>query len=77
VPAAVGGHAIPSSPPPQVRVEVERAARRYDELRAEQRHLHFEVSERRVRVEVQALDGTVLRRIPASSALDIASGGPI
>jgi hypothetical protein len=68
---------IPISPPPDAMAEVERAAERYDELRADRYHLHFELAERRVRVEVQDLDGTVLRRIPSASALDIAAGGPV
>jgi hypothetical protein len=75
--SAVGVDTIPSSPPPAVMAEVERAAKRYEELRADQRQLHFELCEGRLRIEVQDLDGTALKRIPASSALAIASGGPI
>jgi hypothetical protein len=68
---------IPSSPPPDAMAEVERAAQRYEELRADRRQLHFVLSGRRVSVEVQDLDGTVLKRIPSASALDIAAGGPV
>jgi hypothetical protein len=75
--SALRADAIPSAPPPDAMAEVERAAGRYEELRADRRQLHFEVSGRRVRVEVQDLDGTVLKRIPSISALDIAAGGPI
>jgi hypothetical protein len=69
--------AIPGSPPPETMAEVERAADRYAELEDEQRHLHFAVSAGRLRVEVHDLEGTVLKRIPAVSALDIAAGGPL
>jgi hypothetical protein len=75
--AVLRADTIPGSPPPEIMAEVERAADRYAELEDEQRHLHFDVSSGRVRVEVHDLVGTVLKRIPAVSALDIAAGGPV
>ena len=69
---------LPSQPPPDVLEEVAAAERRYDELRAQQRELHFTHDDEtnRVVVEVRDLDGNVLRTVPPSKALEIISGGP-
>jgi uncharacterized FlaG/YvyC family protein len=71
--------ALPSRPPLEVLQEMEEAARRYDELRSQQRELHFRHDEalNRVIVEVRDLDGNVLRTIPPSKALDVISGGAL
>lgn len=62
--------------PAELVAEVATAARRAEELRAEGRELRFELDPetRQVRVEVRALDGTVLRRIPLREALEVAGG---
>jgi flagellar protein FlaG len=67
---------IPSQPPESVKAEVDRAAQRVDELKADGRQLHFARDEAsgRVVVEVQDLNGNVLRTIPPSKALQVASG---
>jgi uncharacterized FlaG/YvyC family protein len=70
---------IPSQPPESLKAEVDRAAQRVDELKADGRQLHFtrDQNSGRVVVEVQDLSGNVLRTIPPSKALDIASGGSL
>ena len=71
--------ALPSAPPPELQGHIERASQRYDELRAQQRELHFssDPDTGRVLIEVRDLDGNVLRTIPPSNALDVISGGPL
>ena len=70
---------LPSRPPAEVLQEMEAASRRYDELRSQQRELHFthDPNQNRVVVEVRDLEGNVLRTIPPSKALDVISGGPL
>jgi FlaG protein len=67
---------IPASPPPDVLREVQAAGRRAAELAVQQRELHFEKdpASGRVMVQVRDLDGNVLRTIPPSKALQVASG---
>ena len=67
---------IPSSPPPELYHEIDAAANRVDELKAEGRELHFafDNSSKRVQIEVRDLKGNVLRTIPPSKALSVASG---
>ena len=70
---------IPVSPPAGVMREVEAASRRAEWLREQGQELHFEVDADtgRVRVEVRNLDGEVIRVVPASEGLAIATGGPL
>ena len=70
---------MPSRPPAEVLAEMEAASRRYDELRSQQRELHFTRDEtaNRVVVEVRDLEGNVLRTIPPSKALDVIAGGSL
>jgi uncharacterized FlaG/YvyC family protein len=67
---------IPSQPPESLKAEMDRASQRVDELKADGRQLHFsrDKDSGRVVVEVQDLSGNVLRTIPPSKALAIASG---
>jgi uncharacterized FlaG/YvyC family protein len=67
------------SPPRDALREVDRAAERAEELYAQQRELHFELDADggRVIVQVRDLDGTVIRTISASAALDVLSGCPL
>jgi hypothetical protein len=76
---AVAVDATPSRPPAEVLAQMEAASRRYDELRAQKRELHFTHDDQRNRVvvEVRDLEGNVLRTIPPSKALDIIAGGPL
>jgi flagellar protein FlaG len=76
--AAVSVSTLPASPPPAVLEDMHAAARVYQELRANQRELHFEVSDSgQVAVQVRDLDGNVIREIPAAQALEVASGAPL
>jgi hypothetical protein len=70
---------LPSRPPVEVLAEMEAASRRYEELRAQHRELHFkhDPDANRVVVEVRDLEGTVLRTIPPSKALDVVAGAPL
>lgn len=71
--------ALPSRPPAEVLREMEQASARYDELRSQQRELHFthDPTQNRVVVEVRDLEGNVLRTIPPSKALDVIAGGAL
>jgi flagellar protein FlaG len=70
---------IPPAPTPDVRAEVDRAAERVDELRAQGRELHFsqDPASNRVIIEVRDLDGNVLKTIPPSKALHVMAGGEL
>src|ERR671936_2341840 len=67
---------IPSSPPQELYDQIDAAAQRVDELRNDGRELHFSYNEQSKRVEIQVRDlkGNVLRTIPPSKALSVASG---
>jgi hypothetical protein len=71
---------IPASPPPEVLDAIDAAGRVAQELHAQGRELRFAVPSHdgedgeRVRIELRDLDGNVLREIPPSEALDVASG---
>lgn len=79
--ADVSPSEIPSSPPAEVLDAVNAAGRVARELRAQGRELRFvpasESADGRMRVEVRDLDGTVLRTLPPSEALDVATGSPL
>lgn len=72
---------IPASPPPEVLEAMDAAGRVARELHATGRELRFvppaEGESGRVRVEVRDLDGNVLRTIPPSELLDVATGAPL
>jgi flagellar protein FlaG len=70
---------IPPVPTPEVRAEVDRAAERVDELRAQGRELHFskDPASNRVIIEVRDLEGNVLKTIPPSKALHVMAGGEL
>lgn len=67
---------IPASPPEELYGQIDAAAQRVDELKAEGRELHFSYdnSEKRVQIEVRDLKGNVLRTIPPSKALSVVMG---
>ena len=71
--------ATPSRPPVDLLKEIEEAGRRWEQLRAQRRELHFthDPHQNRVVVEVRDLEGNVLRTIPPSKALDVIAGGPL
>ena len=66
--------AIPASPPPEVMEEMLAAQRAINDMHARGRTLHFAMDGARVRIEVQDLDGNVLKEIPPSRALEVATG---
>jgi flagellar protein FlaG len=72
---------IPASPPPEVLEAMDAAGRVARELHATGRELHFvppaDGAGGRVHVEVRDLDGNVLRTIPPSELLDLATGAPL
>jgi hypothetical protein len=68
---------IPAAPPAEVMRDVEAAARRVDWLRENGRELHFNLDSGKLRVEECDLEGRVLRTVPTSEALEIATGGPL
>jgi YD repeat-containing protein len=70
---------IPASPPPEVLEAMDAAGRVARELHAQGRELRFTPAQDggRVRVEVRDLDGNVLRTIPPSELLDVATGAPL
>jgi flagellar protein FlaG len=69
---------LPSRPPLEVLEEIAAADQRWQELRSQQRELHFKHDEasNRVVVEVRDLEGNVLRTVPPSKALEIIAGAP-
>lgn len=66
-------------PPAELRTQVRDASRRWEELRAMDRELHFEQDpdSGRIVVEVRDLEGHLIRTLPPSSALEIAAGAPL
>ena len=69
---------LPASPPTEVLEQMHEAGRVAEELRSQQRELHFEPSASgRVIVQVRDLDGNVIRTIPPARALEIAAGAPL
>jgi hypothetical protein len=80
---AVSSDEIPDGPPPEVLAAMDAAGRVARELHATGRELRFVPPQEdadppaRVRVEVRDLDGNVLREIPPSELLDVATGAPL
>ncbi|HEY2602605.1 MAG TPA: flagellar protein FlaG [Thermoleophilaceae bacterium] len=67
---------IPSSPPEELYPQIDAASQRVDELKSDGRELHFSFdnASKRVQIEVRDLAGNVLRTIPPSKALSVATG---
>ncbi|HEU4700887.1 MAG TPA: hypothetical protein VFS37_00280 [Conexibacter sp.] len=72
---------VPASPPPEVLEAMDAAGRVARELHETGRELRFTPPAPgeggRVRVDVCDLDGNVLRTIPPSELLDVATGAPL
>ena len=70
---------VPPAPTAEARAMVDRAAERVEQLRADDRELHFSREEgtNRVIIEVRDLDGNVIKTIPPSKALDVMSGAEL
>jgi hypothetical protein len=75
----LSGGEVPASPPAEVLDAIDAAGRVARELHAQGRELRFTPpapgSGERVRIELRDLDGHVLRTIPPSELLDVATGG--
>jgi len=78
---AVSSGDVPASPPAEVLEAMDAAGRVARELHATGRELRFvppaDSAVGHVRVEVRDLDGNVLREIPPSELLDVATGAPL
>jgi flagellar protein FlaG len=76
---AVKVDTFPSSPPPDALEMVDAAFERMEELRSQNRELHFakDPASGRVQVQVRDLDGNVIRTIPPSQALEIMGGAAL
>lgn len=68
---------VPATPPQEVLDAMDAASRAYQALRAQGRELRFAQDSEtgRMTIEVRDLDGNLLRMIPPSKLLDIATGG--
>lgn len=73
----VSGDTIPASPPQEVLDAMDAASRAYQALRAQGRELRFaqDADTGRMSIEVRDLDGNLLRMIPPSKLLDVATRG--
>jgi hypothetical protein len=73
------GHSVPPSPPQEVLDALDAASRAYRTLRAQGRELFFakDANTGRMTIEVRDLDGRLLRSIPPSKLLDVATGGTL
>jgi hypothetical protein len=70
---------IPASPPPEVQDAMGVANQAYHNLQASGSELRFKVNEAtgKLSVEVHDVHGNLLFTVPASTALDVASGQPL
>jgi hypothetical protein len=70
---------IPASPPPEVQDAIGVANQAYYNLQATGSELRFKVNEAtgKLSVEVHDVHGNLLFTVPASTALDVASGQPL
>jgi hypothetical protein len=77
--ATISPGEVPASPPPEVLEAATAAQSAYEQLHEQGRELRFDVDEDtgHVTVAVQDLDGNVLRTIPGSQLLDVATGAPL
>jgi flagellar protein FlaG len=72
--AAISSGEVPASPPAEVLEAMDAPARVARELHEQGRELRFTSGEDGLRIELRDLDGNVLRTIPPSELLDIATG---
>jgi hypothetical protein len=70
---------VPPAPTPEARELVAKAAEVVEQMRKNNRELHFSRDEdsNRVVIEVRDLDGKVLKTIPPSEALNVMAGGEL
>lgn len=67
---------IPPAPPPEVLADIAAAARAYDRLVSEGRHVHFGIGAftRRLSAEMRDDDGTLLESLTPRRVLELACG---
>jgi len=66
---------VPATPPPEVLEHLSRAAEVLRDLEARRIDLHFEVGDdKQVHVQVRDAEGTVIREIPPTQAIDYMTG---
>ena len=76
--AAISSGDIPASPPPEVLEAMDAAARAARELHDQGRELRFgNGPDGRLQIELRDLEGNVLRTIPPSELLDVATGASL
>jgi hypothetical protein len=77
--ATVTVDTIPASPPPEVQDAIGVANQAYHNLQASGSELRFKVNEAtgKLSVEVHDVHGNLMFTVPASTALDVASGQPL
>lgn len=77
--AAISTSDVPDGPPPEVLEAMNAAARAFETLYEQGRELRFgrDADSGRVTIDVCDLDGNVLRAIPGTLALDVATGAPL
>lgn len=70
---------IPASPPDEVHDAIGVANQAYHNLKASGSEMRFKVNEAtgKLSVEIHDAHGNLLFTVPASTALDVASGGPL
>ena len=70
---------VPPAPTPEARELVAKAADVVEQMRKNNRELHFSRDEdsNRVVIQVRDLDGKVLKTIPPSEALNVMAGGEL
>ena len=70
---------IPATPPPEVQDAIGVANQAYHNLKGEGSELRFKINEAtgKLTVEVHDVHGNVMFTVPASTALDVASGQPL
>ena len=70
---------IPASPPEEVHAAIGVANQAYHNLKASGSELRFKINEAtgKLSVEVHDVHGNLLFTVPASTALDVASGQPL
>jgi hypothetical protein len=70
---------IPASPPPEVHDAIAVANQAYHDLKATGSELRFKINEAtgKLSVEVHDVHGNVMFTVPASTALEVASGQPL
>jgi hypothetical protein len=75
--APVSLDTLPSAPPPEVLAQIQTAGANYENLRAQGYEVHYSHDEqtRKTTVQLRDGDGTVLKTLTPSEAVDLTMGG--